>query len=51
MPKKKEKKCRNCKNVKVLDDTVGRCMVTEVPPLFCKLDDCTHVCDDYKGVK
>jgi len=45
---KKEKKCRNYHNVKELDSIVGRCMLIEVPPLFCKLDDKTHVCKDYK---
>lgn len=44
----KDKKCRECKNVKILDDIVGRCMFEEVPATFCRLDEATHVCDDYK---
>ena len=43
-----DKKCRECKNVKVLDNAVGRCM--KVDGLFCKLDDKTHVCENYKAV-
>ena len=46
MPKKKSKTCKGCKNIKVLDKDTGRCM--KVDGLFCKLDDPSQICDDYK---
>lgn len=47
----KDKKCRNCEHVKILDEITGRCMREVMPPTFCKLDEKSHVCDDYKAVK